>query len=302
MCARCGRCSSGDRRQSRVFFAYGELTPLSNVKARRGWWWKALLALVVAGAVAITVVTGTSVEFGLQQEKTGSVVEAGTGRQIPGAYVVARWYRYHVDRWSIGHGGGGGTECVYRAIAQTDANGRYIIPSSQDKFVVRREWSIRFDNRYFWDLDVYVPGYSWVWPQRVYHTAGGSSESQHPHASFTLTKGQQIRAIELTPEAVTSDLSLNEFPCAGYDGFAVSFFATLYREAYGWDCEQGGRIPPRRVAELRERAWSVLPPLSRALSKQLDEIRKHYRFNDPPSTDDDEHICAILKQANEESQ
>jgi hypothetical protein len=273
-----------------------------SAKPRRGWWWKGLLLGGAVLALVAIAATATSVESSLQQAKTGTVIEVATQKPIAGAYIVVRSYHDHVNRWMIGHGGKGGIECVYRAIAQTDANGHYTVPSSEGKFDVRREFSVQFDNRYYWDLDVYAPGYSWVWPQRTYHTEGGSSESEHPATSFALTGAQQVDPIELTAQAQnSSELSLNEFPCAGYDGNAVPFFATMYREAYGWACEQGGRVSPRRVADLREHAWGALPPLSSNLSKQLDGIRTHYRFNDPPSKDDDAQICAILKQANEEA-
>ncbi|GAA0725428.1 hypothetical protein [Dokdonella soli] len=259
----------------------------------RGLWWKLMLGVAVTGAIAAVSATATSIESGLQDAKTGTVLDSATKQPIQGAYVVVRWYRYHVDRWFFGHGGRGGAECIYRMVAKTDADGRYTFLSTDGKFDIRRELSLQFDNRYFWDLGTYAPGYFWGWPQNMYQSGG-----KHPAAHGI--GSQALDPIELTRRPLGSgEFSFNEFECPGADSNAVPFIDQIYKEGYSLACEHGGVVLPRQVAELREHAVGVMRPLPGDLSTQLDDIRKHYRFNDPPSAEDDAHICAILKQANE---
>lgn len=267
-----------------------------NIKKSRGLWWKILLVVVAVLCVGSLAALATSVESGLQKAKTGIVEDIASKLPIPGAYVVVRWYHYDIGRWPIGHGGRGGIECVYREVAQADSEGHYTIPSTEGKFAVHRVVSLRDDTRYYWDLAAYAPGYLWAWPQNMYQTGG-----KHP-AAHGFGSVEALDPVQLTRRPPGSgEMSLQRYECPTADGDAVPFIDKQYREAYGLACEQGGLVWPRQVADLREHAFGVMPPLPTSLSAQLDEIRKHYRFNDPPSKDDDARICAILKQSNEAS-
>jgi hypothetical protein len=257
-------------------------------------WLKILLIVAVVAVVASAAALATSVESGLQKAKTGVIQEVTTKKPIPGAYVIVRWYHYDIDRWTFGHGGRGGIECVYRAVAQADAQGRYTVPTTEGKFPVHRVVSLQDDTRYYWDLAAYAPGYIWAWPQNMYQTGG-----KHP-AAHGFGAAETLDPVELTPRPQGSDdISLQLYECPTADGDAVPFIDKQYREAYELACEEGGSVWPRQVADLREHAFGVMPPLPTSLSKQLDDIRKGYRFNDPPSKEKDAQICAILKQLNE---
>ena len=265
-----------------------------SIRKTRNWWLRILLAVVVVAGVASVAAFATSVESGLQKAKTGVVQDVTTKKPIAGAYVVVRWYHYDVNRWDLGHIERGGAECVYREVAQTGADGQYTVPTTDGKFPVNRVVSLQKETRYYWELGAYAPGYTWAWPQNMYQTGG-----KHP-AAHGFGSGEQLDPVELTPRpAGNGDFSTEEFGCPTADGNAVPFIGQMYKEGYSLACEQGGLVWPRRVAELRERAFGVLPPLPTDLSQQLQTIRKHYRFNDPPSKDDDARICAILKQSNE---
>jgi hypothetical protein len=74
----------------------------------------------------------------------GVVIDATTGKPIPGAFVIAQWF---------GHGSAAGvhsrTTCPHAEIVQADARGRYKIPETGVKGNVER------------DLFSYMPGYEW---------------------------------------------------------------------------------------------------------------------------------------------
>lgn len=269
-----------------------------TVKPRRLLrWWHVLLVLIVAVAIGAVVWATTSVESGLQKAKEGTVVDLATGKPIAGASVVVRWYHADTDRWPIGHGGRGGHACVFREVATTDANGHYLIPSTVGKFEVRREVSVEKDTAYFWDLGAYAPGYEFAWPQNMYQTGG-----EHP-AAHGAGEVEQLDPVKLTARAAGSgNMSLERYECPAAEGSAPPFLAQVYHEAYGLACEHTGMVWPRKVADFREHLQGAMPPLPSTLATELDGIRQHYRFNDPPSPEDDARICAILKASNEEQQ
>jgi hypothetical protein len=80
--------------------------------------------------------------------KTGRVVEAGSGKPIAEAYVVASYW--HSGR--LYHGGY--NNCVGGAITQTDRDGRYEIPG-EAKFLIPSG----VDGEFHWQLIVFKPGY-----------------------------------------------------------------------------------------------------------------------------------------------
>lgn len=254
------------------------------------------LAFLVLVAIAVIVWASTSVERGLQKAKEGTVIDMATGRPIAGAWVVVRWYRDESDRWPVlGHGGRGGRTCVYRAVATTDEWGHYLIASTEKQFPIERRISLKTETRFFWDLSAYAPGYVFAWPQNMYQTGG-----EHP-ATHGFGDLDTLDPIQLTPRPPgDGTVSLERYACPANNGMVPAFLATVYHEAYALACEQPGLLWPRKVAEFREHLNGALPPLSRQATDQLTVIRKHYRFNDPPSADDDARICSILKRVNEE--
>lgn len=260
--------------------------------------WRFVAATVggfIAVVTAVVIWGAASVEHGLQKAKEGTVVDLATGRPIAGAWVVVRWYRNESDRWPIlGHGGRGGRTCVYRAVATTDAQGRYVIPSTEQGFAVGRKISLRTSTRFFWDLSAYAPGYVFAWPQNMYQTGG-----EHPAATGQGSL-ETLDPVLLTPRPPGGGtISLERYDCPEGSATVPAFLVEVYREAYGLACEQVGLLGPREVADFREHL-DVLPPLSRQAKEQLIAVRQHYRFNDPPSPDGDARICAVLKQVNEE--
>ncbi len=91
-------------------------------------------------------------------EKRGRVVDAQTGKGLPGVAVIVNYVLWSSTPMQTGYSG-----CIHQKIAWTDADGSYVIPNASKDIDVAEDMLWRmlpgFSRNYGWMLDYYKEGY-----------------------------------------------------------------------------------------------------------------------------------------------
>ena len=102
-----------------------------------------------------------SARIATHMAKTGLVIDTETGKPMPHVIVIA-------SGWSSQGGvvvGEGSYQKLYRIVSYTDADGRYLIPSTWHDMSI---WLPGFDSRVGWAITVFHTGYAVVGDERAW--------------------------------------------------------------------------------------------------------------------------------------
>jgi len=261
-----------------------------------------IVGLVVLAALAATyaLAVGTTVESGLQAQKSGIVLDAETNKPLAGVSVVVRWHEEITDPFLIGHGNSVGGGCVNRIIVQTDADGRYSIPSSSRDFAVEHNFRLNRSVKYYWDFYAYKDGYGP--PGQQIPSGVGPIYEGHPRAASDVWGSQQtvspvlLGRPEASPELRMSELLAvyYRFMCKPEHPFPPPPVAGhLYEEAYATACTPGPNSAALKLDELRN---LVSPSLPVDATDEVSSIkRRHGQMSKEPLLKEEaDRLCAIL--------
>jgi len=206
--------------------------------------------LVAIAAAAAAWFGGTDVETGLQSAKTGVVLDAQSGKPLPGIYVGARFLQQTTQAPLLGGRQQG--QCVYRVIVQTDAQGRYTIPATATQFTIARDFVPGEHTSYRWDLHAYAAGYQ-----------AGAATAAHPRMldDATATLEPVLMSAEHGSAAqrlATLADTVAHFTCHPFAHDAGPVDASLAAEAAAAACLPGAESAAPSCAMFRQ-ASSGMP-------------------------------------------
>lgn len=270
---------------------------------RRSMGWVA--AVVVLGAcMTYAWAVSPTIEPGLQDAKTGKVLDAATRLPIAGAYVVVRWQKRVSNPFLVGHGGGypDGGGCVHREVVRTDENGVFHVPSTHT--AIRPDFNLR-PNRgisYHWDLSVYAPGYGP--PLKEMSDGTGLGPFFYPSyelAGRDLLKGEQKLAPMMLAQdsrvfrgrAATLSKLASDVDCSPSSSDPLPFIPSLFREALAATCQTDFGNGALALLSIRER---LSPPLSSDVRAKIIAIKDRQHGYQAPtaSVEDERRLCTLL--------
>lgn len=179
---------------------------------------RAFLVVCVLGAG----VSGDAWSSGLRAGKvSGVVVEAGSGRPIPGAIAIVRWKGYFPQ--------GRGDVCVRSVAVRTDAAGRFEIGEWQQEKI--------FGNTAYFDTRAYAPGYA----EKVHAASKGGNR-------FTPFNDVRVPGVEGRSEMVP------------FGGDHAARLELLQRLLSGTDCRDGDATRSKDFYLAVREEFAAMPP------------------------------------------
>ncbi|MFC4820497.1 carboxypeptidase-like regulatory domain-containing protein [Dokdonella ginsengisoli] len=206
-------------------------------------------------------------------EKHGRVIDAQTGKGLPGVAVIVTYNLWSSTPMQAGDGG-----CMHQKIVWTDADGSYVIPNASKDIDVAEDMLLRmvpgYSRNYGWLLEYYKEGYVVKEDlERMIDTIEGRPVPRVTPVEPYTKNG---------PVYIVPPVAMQKADMASSPAMADAYIASIGSMAAGLRCFMDDKRNPTASVKLRgEMKTSVrkficdLPP-----EKILAELALRFSFND----------------------